>query len=311
MTHGSLFSGIGGFDLAAHWMGWHNTFHVERDPFCRQILKHHFPESQAYDDIKTFDATDFRGRIDVLSGGWPCQPWSAAGQRKGTMDERHLWPEMLRIVQECAPRYVVGENVRGLLSWGGGVQFESCCADLETCGYDVQPFVLPAASVNAPHQRLRLFVVAHANDDRADVELRGERSRSESDGGRITESEYRSHGGDGHVANAGSVGRERRGSQEGACERTGERVGVQPDVEGQSKGGNATDTDGKFRPEGRMHASRSQETERHVSARDARPVTWEDFPTETPLCGGDDGLPERLDRITFSKWRKAVSRPFS
>ena len=104
MTHGSLFSGIGGFDLAARWMGWNNVFHVERDPFCRQVLAHHFPKSQSFDDVKAFDATPFRGRLRVLSGGFPCQPFSAsrrAGRR--TSDGRHLWPEKFRIIREATP----------------------------------------------------------------------------------------------------------------------------------------------------------------------------------------------------------------
>ena len=112
MTHGSLFSGIGGFDLAAQWMGWENVFHVERDPFCRQVLAHHFPESQSFDDVKAFDATPFRGRLRVLSGGFPCQPFSAAGKRAGTSDDRYLWPEMFRIIREARPTYVVGERSR-------------------------------------------------------------------------------------------------------------------------------------------------------------------------------------------------------
>ena len=121
MNHGSLFSGIGGFDLAAQWMGWNNIFHVERDPFCRQVLNHHFPQSQSFDDVKTFDATPFRGRLSILSGGFPCQPFSAAGKRAGTSDDRYLWPEMFRIIREARPTYVVAENVRGLISWNEGL----------------------------------------------------------------------------------------------------------------------------------------------------------------------------------------------
>ena len=116
MKHGSLFSGIGGFDLAAEWMGWENVFHCEREPFAQKVLKYHFPNSKLYDDITTFDATDYAGRIDILTGGFPCQPYSTAGKRQGTEDERHLWPQMLRIIREIKPRFVVGENVRGLIS---------------------------------------------------------------------------------------------------------------------------------------------------------------------------------------------------
>ena len=160
MNHASLFSGIGGFDLAAEWMGWNNVFNCEWEEFPRQVLKHHFPNAIQHGDIKELDATAYAGRIDILTGGFPCQPYSAAGKRKGKDDERHLWPEMLRVIQECAPRYVVGENVFGLVNWNGGMVFEEVCSDLETKGYAVQPYVLPAASVNAPHKRDRVFFVA-------------------------------------------------------------------------------------------------------------------------------------------------------
>ena len=119
MTHGSLFSGIGGFDLAAEWMGWNNVFHCEWMPFPRQVLKYHFPKSLSYEDITKTDFTIHRGTIDILTGGFPCQPYSSAGKRLGKDDERHLWPHMLRAIQEIEPSYVVGENVRGLTNWNG------------------------------------------------------------------------------------------------------------------------------------------------------------------------------------------------
>lgn len=103
MTHGSLFSGIGGFDLAARWMGWDNVFHVEKDKYARRILEHHFPETDSHEDIKEFDTSDYVGRVGLISGGFPCQPYSAAGERRGTADDRHLWPEMFRVVREISP----------------------------------------------------------------------------------------------------------------------------------------------------------------------------------------------------------------
>jgi len=123
-THGSLFSGIGGFDLAASWLNWENVFQCEIDPFCRAVLKKHFPETLRYEDIKKTDFRTHRGTIDVLSGGFPCQPFSVAGQRKGTEDDRNLWPEMLRAIREIQPSWVVGENVHGLINWGNGVVFQ-------------------------------------------------------------------------------------------------------------------------------------------------------------------------------------------
>ena len=164
MTHGSLFSGIGGFDLAAEWTGWTNIFNCEWEDFPRRVLKHHFPHATQHQDIREFDATTYAGRVDIVSGGFPCQPYSLAGKRKGKFDERHLWPEMLRVIRECTPRYVVGENVRGLVNWNGGVVFEEVCADLENAGYAVQPFVLPACGVGAPHRRDRVWFVAYADN---------------------------------------------------------------------------------------------------------------------------------------------------
>jgi len=166
MNHGSLFSGIGGFDLAAQWMGWDNVFHVEQDQFCQQVLRHHFPKSESHEDIKEFDGTAYAGRVDIISGGFPCQPFSAAGKRSGTSDDRYLWPEMFCVIRQARPTYVVAENVRGLISWNEGLVLDTVCADLEGEGYEVFPVVLPAASVNAPHRRDRIWIVAYANNER-------------------------------------------------------------------------------------------------------------------------------------------------
>jgi DNA (cytosine-5)-methyltransferase 1 len=162
MTHGSLFSGIGGFDLAADKIGWDNIFHCEFNPFGQKVLKHHFPKSISYHDIKETDFTIHRGRIDVLSGGFPCQPYSSVGKRLGTDDERHLFPEMLRAIKEIKPRWVVGENVRGLVSWNEGLVFHEVYADLESQGYEVQSFLIPACAKNAPHRRDRIWFIANA-----------------------------------------------------------------------------------------------------------------------------------------------------
>ena len=168
MRHGSLFSGIGGFDLAAQWMNWTNVFHTEWNEFGQKVLKHHFPNSIQYHDIIKTDYTIHNGDIDIITGGFPCQPFSLAGKRKGKDDERYLWHEMLRAIQQIRPTYVVAENVRGLLTIDGGLVFEQVCADLEAEGYEVQPILLPAAGVNAPHRRDRIFIVAYSNkcDDR-------------------------------------------------------------------------------------------------------------------------------------------------
>lgn len=162
MTHGSLFSGIGGFDLAAEWMGWENVFHCEWNDFGKRILKYYWPNAITYDDITKTDFTIHRGQIDILTGGFPCQPYSTGGKRLGKKDDRHLWPEMLRAISEIKPKWIVGENVFGLVNWNNGLVFQEVQTDLEAQGYEVQPFLLPAAGVNAPHQRYRIWFVANA-----------------------------------------------------------------------------------------------------------------------------------------------------
>ena len=162
MTHASLFSGIGGFDLAAQWMGWHNAFSCEIDPFCNKILEHYWPDAQHYTDISKTDFTPWKGKVDILTGGFPCQPFSTAGKRGGAADARYLWPEMLRAIREVAPRYVVGENVPGLLSQSDGMVFAGVLTDLADAGYQTQVLNLPAAGIGAPHQRERLWFVAYS-----------------------------------------------------------------------------------------------------------------------------------------------------
>jgi DNA-cytosine methyltransferase len=166
MRHGSLFSGIGGFDLAAEWMRWENVFHCEWNEFGQRVLKHYWPNAELFTDITKSDFTKYANTIDILTGGFPCQPYSAAGKRLGKEDERHLWPEMLRVIREVSPRFVVGENVRGLTNWNGGMVFDEVCTDLENLGYQVAPFIIPASAVNAPHQRERVWFVAYCDSFR-------------------------------------------------------------------------------------------------------------------------------------------------
>lgn len=165
ITHASLFTGIGGFDLAAEWMGWTNVFQVEIDKFCTKVLEKNFPNAKRYGDIKQFDGKPYRGTIDVLTGGFPCQPYSLAGKRNGTEDDRHLWPEMLRVIGEIQPRFIVGENVYGLFNWSGGLVFEQVQTDLESKGYEVTSVILPACGAGAWHRRDRIWFIANLNCD--------------------------------------------------------------------------------------------------------------------------------------------------
>jgi len=163
LRHGSVFSGIGGFDLAAEWAGWENVFHCEWNPFGQQVLKHYWPNAESFNDITKSDFSKYEHTIDIISGGFPCQPFSTAGQRRGAEDTRYLWPAMLDVIRTVKPRYVVGENVHGLVNWNNGLVFDTVCADLEAEGYEVQAFLLPAAAVGALHKRDRIWFVAYSN----------------------------------------------------------------------------------------------------------------------------------------------------
>ncbi len=150
MNHLSLFNGIGGFQLAAKWVGWKNIAHVEIDSFCNAVVAKHFPESICFEDIKDFTYEKLKKRtserVDIISGGFPCQPFSIAGKRRGKEDDRNFWPEMFRVIQEIHPAWVVGENVANLINF---VEFEDALLDLESEGYEVQAFIIPAVSVGA------------------------------------------------------------------------------------------------------------------------------------------------------------------
>ena len=200
MTHASVFSGIGGPEVAATMLGWENLFHCEINPFGRQVLDYWYPNSKSYEDITTTDFTEWRGRVDVLTGGFPCQPFSYAGRRRGAEDDRYLWPSMYRAIDEIQPTWVVAENVAGILTMveqgevskvaGSATIFDAfddlrgrfelretftlqrICTDLESHGYAVQPVLVPACAVGAPHRRDRVFIVARRiasdSDNRAD-----------------------------------------------------------------------------------------------------------------------------------------------
>ena len=265
MRHGSLFSGIGGFDLAAEWCGWENVFHCEWNTFGQKVLKHHFPKSISYNDITKTDFTIHRGDIDIISGGFPCQPYSSAGKRLGKEDERHLWPEMLRAIREIQPSWVVGENVRGLTNWNGGLVFDEVQSDLEAEGYEVLPFLLPAAAVNAPHRRDRIWFVAFKNTNQNG---RGSKQWEKE----CSERKLRD-----------------------TCTRDNERLRTDnEEVRITSDTKNI----------GQKYALENGELERGRFRQSDKRNAWDSFPSVSPICGGDDGLPKELDNITFSKWRQ-------
>ncbi len=351
MRHGSLFSGIGGFDLAAQWMGWTNVFHTEWNEFGQKVLKHHFPNSISYHDIIKTDYSIHNGDIDIITGGFPCQPFSNAGKRKGTDDERYLWHEMLRAIQQIQPTYVVAENVRGLLTIDAGMVFEQVCADLEAEGYEVQPILLPAAGVNAPHRRDRIFIVGYAANTngtdtgsangRTDCEKKGNVWRQEK-GNVLGTRDCTEPAANTNITSATDEIQARRNvsaitrDTEPAANTNDNRNSSQgqgEEVEGNRCRNNGIKEQWKqssewsdglhgFQPDAanssvtRLERStrtgeawkhgltcKSESDESTEPASNTNVSRWQDFPTEPAICGGNDGLPNRLDNITFPKWR--------
>ena len=150
-----LFSGIGGFSLGLERTGGFRTVaFCEIEPYCQKVLAKHWPGVPIYEDIRKLDGRDINA--DVITGGYPCQPFSVAGTKRGTDDPRHLWPEMLRLIESIRPRYVIAENVANHVRMG----LDQVLTDLGALGYACWPFVIPAASVQAPHHRNRLWLVA-------------------------------------------------------------------------------------------------------------------------------------------------------
>jgi DNA (cytosine-5)-methyltransferase 1 len=320
---------MGGFDLAAEWMGWNNVAHCEWNPFCQQILKYYWPKAISYEDITKTDFTKFRNTIDVLSGGFPCQGNSLAGSRLGTDDDRYLWPEMLRVIDETQPVTVVGENVTGILSVEdrtgiyrdifakvenrtitrfhevdhyeaiytrqAKMLVNSICEDLEKRGYEVQTFAIPAASVGAPHQRERIWFVAHSSSYRRSrcrkrIEVKNRESESGNTG--IMErrleglclqrnASYPSSGRLEGFWNCGLYSSEKYSKSQGFGSEwlTTYSNGIR--LRGQSDGIRESRF---FNQEGKIY-------------------DWANFPTQSPICDGNDGISSKLDGITFSKWR--------
>ena len=294
MTHGSLFSGIGGFDLAAEWMGWENVFHCEWNPFGQKVLKYYWPEAESFTDITKTDFTKYANKIDILTGGFPCQPYSQAGKRLGKEDERHLWPEMCRAIREIKPRWVVGENVYGLVNWSGGLVFHEVQADLEAEGYEVQPYLLPAVSVNAPHRRDRIFFVAHSKTDGCKLQqTTNKRSKHKSKRNKIR-TISKSNGNEWNVAYSNNNEFNECNSEYEVNASEGREYALN-DIE-QNDITNST----SIRQE---YALENRELERRRFRQSNQRNTWHSFPSVPPICTGNDGISDRLDSITFSKWR--------
>ena len=311
-----IFSGIGGFSLAGSWMGWRTVQFCEIDKFCQKILSYYWPDVPIHNDIKTLTAEQIinnglydESKTTIFVGGVPCQPWSQAGKRKGTEDDRDLWKETTKLIGKLQPDFCLLENVAGLISWNRGLVFDQVQVDLENEGYQVQPVILPAASINAPHRRDRVWFIAYNSDARIES-MQRERENTIHESKDVTNSEDIGHelpgqtwnrgtgSKDGNirndVSNPKSKGLERRN-------RTQEPIRTE---QGNKKA--TTNPDSDKRPQRRLHKEGQKEAKRHISPRNARGnerTIWQNFPTQSPVCSRDDELSARLDNITFPKWR--------
>lgn len=342
LRHASVFSGIGGPEIAATMLGWENVFHCEINPFGRRVLEYWFPESESYEDITKTDFRRYRGQVDVLSGGFPCQPFSMAGKRKGAGDDRYLWPEMLRVIDEVRPSWVVGENVAGITSMvepgeiadlgcegalfgegdgvhrycsRGGFTVERVCSDLEGSGYSVQPVLIPACAVGAPHRRDRIFFVAHATGN-------GNCGASHGTGKEVRrqdrhEVEQPVLGGCVRASSDSNSMRLQRRWGECDIKTEDETVGDNLFCKPQRFGGerHAPDSYGKRLSavsvrDGNVEKKRKDEKRCAVQYprddwRASLADRWHDFPTVSPVCRRDDGLPFDVDdlAIPYTRWR--------
>lgn len=388
LVHGSLFSGFDAPSVAASWMGWKNAFHCEINPFCNDILKYWFPNSEHYEDITKTDFSQWRGRIDILTGGFPCQPFSLAGQRKGADDNRYLWPHMLRAIREIRPAWVIGENVAGILTMvqpgketevGSQTSLfgednrkrillrqeyvvETICKDLERERYSVQPLLIPACAVGAPHRRDRVWFVARLITDTACRGSGGTPHESccenERQNGYKTQQPFvrdcvraSSHSDGERCNNRSDNWKERpicydqkRYSEENQSERTERKRRtcengsvasdsqcsgsgqIQQKIQSKQSDGNSFDRNGSewdvtYSDTPRLSALRlpsNTETEGWKdengqplqSSSNARGTLltdwWQNFPTQSPVCRGNDGVPFNVDNLTipFTKWRQ-------
>ena len=215
--HIDLFSGIGGFAISASWAGYTTRVFCEQDKYCTKVLNRHWPDVPVIPDIRDFDGTQWRGSR-LLTGGFPCQPFSVAGEHRGKKDDRYLWPEMCRVIEEARPSWVIAENVTGIIE----VALDEVLSQLESLRYSCGVCVLPACAVNAPHRRDRVWIIAHTDSSSEGLQGGEEARHNAEDWPQLRDKQFTRSGG----------------------------------VEG-----------------------------------------WDKFPTVAPVCGRDDGIQNRIQRI--------------
>ena len=357
MRHLDLFSGIGGFALAAQTVWgdeYENVGFCEIDRYCQELLKLRYPGSVIYDDIRKLTKEQIiknsvsGGRIhgqfkketteiwklrksgardrnwvcDLITGGFPCQPFSAAGKRKGTEDDRHLWPEMLRVISEVKPEWVIGENVKGITNISNGVVLKQIKIDLENIGYEVEMFIIPACAVNAPHRRDRVWILGYSNSSQPRIfgkevpkeeSIPGEHREALCSGGPsganpgnscgiIAKScEQRcnnggNHRGEGPISENEGIAEENKSERERRERRT---CKVNETIT------HAGNEGLQGRREKRQKLPRLQNRNERNKRADWK-ENWLEVATE--LCGVDDGLPAELDGLKLSKAGHRVQR---
>ena len=282
LTHLSLFSGIGGLDIAAEMAGIVTVGQCEWADFQTKVLEKHWPDVPRWRDIRTLTGESFYERtglrtVDIVSGGFPCQPFSLAGKRSGKDDDRYLWPEMLRVIRELRPTWVIGENVPGIVN----LALDTVLSDLEDEGYTTQPFIVPACGVDAPHRRDRVCIVAHSVNGRSTVCGNGklpdinEDERTGDDNGRRTQE---------------LITGERREDKSGTdrmADGLSEGVHmVDPDTESIGLQGNPAE---QICRGGRVQTSANGTLGSHSP--------WLNWPDEPSVGRVVDGVPNRVDRI--------------
>ena len=370
LTHASVFSGIGGPEVAATMLGWDNLFHCEINPFGRAVLDYWFPNSKSYEDITTTDFSEWRGRVHVLTGGFPCQPFSYAGQRRGATDDRYLWPYMFRCIDQIQPDWVVAENVAGILTMveQGEVSqvassadlfdtlndirgyrlretftLQRICDDLEGHGYAVQPVLVPACAVGAPHRRDRVFIIGRRNGcvsqdplcggqlvgrDGEQVGERNERNAGARGGQRICAETSRTAPAD-SVGSGAGTSRTSGSTQGDGCNpnqqpsqrRTASewsdrfyailRNATEPTSDTDNTGLEGTTSERVQGHERRGERDGLCECARH-NCESFSLSRWERFPSQSPVHRGNDGLPFDVDDLTipFSKWRTEALKAY-
>lgn len=269
-----LFSGIGGFSLGLQWAGMQTAAFCEIDPYCRKVLAKHWPTIPIHEDIKELNGEQYSEAVDLVCGGFPCQPFSLAGKRAGSSDDRALWPEMLRVIREVQPTWVIGENVVGIIN----MELDSCLADLEGEGYACQTFDIPACGVDAHHIRHRIWIVAHAGGDGVRVQP----GRGSGENG--TKAAWPFDSGE-DVANAGCRNGDTRGDVE-----TGElpaKRGIP--ATNTERRGDLSDADRAGREE--QWWTEPVRTEQFAAQCESR---WEPEPS---VCRVAHGIPNRVDRL--------------